>query len=82
MNLKIAFFYTFSLLGQNGKYLIVVGDEISAEGDSPYKFYMELREPTKICIKSSNGCYINAEKNGVFRVTSETNVEKATKWEF
>ena len=67
--------------GQNGKYLCPVGDEISAEADQPHDFYIELREPTRICIKSGGGQYLNGEKNGVFRLV-HSEPEKATKWEF
>lgn len=42
----------FSLKGQNGKYWRLEGDGISVDGDAPRDgFYLELREPTRICIR-------------------------------
>lgn len=39
-------------LGQNGKYWRLEGDGISVDGDAPRDgFYLELREPTRICIR-------------------------------
>jgi fascin 1/2 len=67
--------------GQAGKYWAVTGDEVTADGDIPHKFSIELKEPTRICIKTSAGHYLNAEKNGMFRV-GDCNIENATKWEF
>ena len=72
---------TICFTGQNGNFWAVTGDEVTADSDIPHNFYIELREPTKICIKTENGNYINAEKNGVFRV-GDDNSDNATKWEF
>lgn len=69
------------MLGQSGKYWAVSGDEVNADGDAPQNFYLELREPTKICIKTSAGQYLSSEKNGIFRV-GDADPDRATKWEF
>lgn len=38
--------------GQTGKYWRLEGDGISVDGDAPRDgFYLELREPTRICIR-------------------------------
>ncbi len=57
------------------------GDGISADGDSPEGFYLELREPSKLCIKSKDGAYLMAEKNGGFTAGSRQS-DTATRWEF
>ncbi|CAG7836451.1 unnamed protein product [Allacma fusca] len=67
--------------GQNGKYWAVAGDEVVADSDIPHEFSIELIGPTKICIKTSHGQYLNAEKNGMFRVGDDS-ADNATKWEF
>lgn len=69
------------LKGNNQKYWHVSNDGISCDADSPEGFYLELREPTKLCIKTSDGQYINCEKNGAFKVGS-SDQESATRWEF
>ncbi|XP_043219411.1 protein singed-like isoform X2 [Amphibalanus amphitrite] len=56
-------------------------DGISASSREPYPFYMELREPTRMCIKDAHGSYLCAQKNGSFRLDT-TDVERATYWEF
>jgi fascin 1/2 len=67
--------------GQNGKYWAVTGEEVTADAEVPHKFSIELREPSRICIKTADGHYLNAEKNGIFKVSREDK-DKATKWEF
>ena len=54
---------------------------MSADGDTPEGFYLELREPSKLCIKTTSGGYLIAEKNGAFSATG-LGFEKATRWEF
>lgn len=44
-------------------------------------FYLELREPSRICIKCSDGRYLTAGKNGALRL-GESDYDSATKWEF
>jgi hypothetical protein len=44
-------------------------------------FYLELREPSRLCIKSTDGRYLSAGKNGALRL-GETDYASATKWEF
>lgn len=67
--------------GTNNKYWNVSGDGISVDSDSPQGFYIELREPSKLCIKTYDGCYVNAEKNGSFKATG-TDPNTATLWEY
>lgn len=67
--------------GQNGKYWHCDGETVSAETDNPEGFYLELREPTRICIKGVSGHYLTANKNGAFRL-GDTDVESATQWEY
>lgn len=72
----------FYISGQNGKYWhadsegVTVDSDISSDG-----FYLELREPSRICIKHTDGRYLTAGKNGALRL-GETDYESATKWEF
>jgi len=66
--------------GQNGRYW-TPDDGISATGEVPHPFYMELREPTRMCIKDVHGHYLGAQKNGSFALDS-TDVAQATYWEF
>ncbi|GLH06603.1 Protein singed [Gryllus bimaculatus] len=67
--------------GQNGKYWHVDGESVTADSDTPEGFFLELREPTRICIKSVGGEYLIANKNGNFRL-GDTDYENATKWEY
>lgn len=67
--------------GHHGQYWQTGGDGVSADGDTPEGFYLELREPSKLCIKTTSGGYLIAEKNGAFSATG-LGFEKATRWEF
>ncbi|KAL0278316.1 UNVERIFIED_CONTAM: hypothetical protein PYX00_000169 [Menopon gallinae] len=67
--------------GQNGKYWHVDSECVTADSDVPEGFYLELREPTRICIKSAHGEYLTASKNGTFRL-GDREYENATKWEY
>lgn len=67
--------------GQNGKYWHVDGESVTADSDIPEGFFLELRDPTRICIKSVSGEYLVASKNGAFRL-GDTDFENATKWEY
>jgi fascin 1 len=72
----------FSLLsGQNGKFWHSDGESVTADTDTPEGFYIELRDPTRICIKGCNGEYLQANKNGTFRL-GDNDFEAATKWEY
>jgi len=70
-----------SCAGQNGKYWHVDGESVTADSDVPEGFFLELRDPTRICIKSVSGEYLVASKNGAFRL-GDTDFENATKWEY
>ena len=52
-------FYIFFLLlcfpGQNGKYLHFHDDGFSADAELPVPYFLELRDPTRICIKTAQG---------------------------
>lgn len=67
--------------GQNGRYWQVGGDGITADADSPEGFYLELREPSKLCIKTKDGAYLMSEKNGAFTAGGRQ-ADLATRWEF
>ena len=54
----------FAFLGQNGKYLHFHDDGLSADSEDAQPFYLELRDPTRMCIKTAQGRYVNSEKNG------------------
>lgn len=76
------YWYLFPLCsGQNGKYWHVDGESVTADSDVPEGFFLELRDPTRICIKSVSGEYLVASKNGTFRL-GDTDFENATKWEY
>ncbi|XP_046660991.1 protein singed isoform X5 [Homalodisca vitripennis] len=69
--------------GRNGKYWHVDGEGVNVDSDAAEGFFLELREPTRICLKSAgpSGCYLSAGKNGAFRLT-DTDCATATKWEY
>jgi len=67
--------------GQNGKYWMVRDGGIFADSDIPQGFYLELREPTRMCIKTAGGQYIVSQKNGGFSAES-VDPEGATRWEY
>lgn len=52
------------LKAQSGKYLNASGGAIMADSDTPTDFYIELRHPTKILIRTATHGYLNAHKNG------------------
>ncbi|XP_065338861.1 protein singed [Cloeon dipterum] len=67
--------------GQNGKFWHCDGESVQADTDTPEGFYIELRDPTRISIKGANGEYLQANKNGTFRL-GDNDFETATKWEY
>lgn len=68
--------------GQNDKYWHADSEGVTVDSDIPSDgFYLELREPSRICIKCVDGRYLVAGKNGTLSL-SETDYESATKWEF
>lgn len=69
------------LKGQNGKYLHFHDDGLSSDAESSQGFFLELRDPTRICIKSVQGRYVNSDKNGGI-VLGSTDIEDATQWEY
>ncbi|KAK6643057.1 hypothetical protein RUM43_004560 [Polyplax serrata] len=69
------------LKGHNDKYWHADSENVTADSDVPEGFYLELREPTRICIKSVHGEYLVANKNGGFRL-GDGEYENATKWEY
>ena len=71
----------FVLSGQNGKYWHAHNDGISCDSEVGQGFYLELREPTRMCIKTASGQYVVAAKNGGF-ATGSTDPEAATRWEY
>lgn len=77
-------FYIFNVcLGHNGKYWHVDSEGVNVDSDTPEGFFLELREPTRICIKSAGpaGYYLSAGKNGAFRY-ADSDYSTATKWEY
>ena len=69
------------LAGQNGKYWQVVEGGIACDSDTPaHGFYLELREPTKVCIKTSGGNYLVEKRNGGFNVGG-TDEAEATRFD-
>jgi len=67
--------------GQNGKYWHAHDDGISCDAVVPQGFFLELREPTRMCLKSTGGQYVVSEKNGGFTIGT-TDSEGATRWEY
>lgn len=72
---------TYFYLGQTNKYWNANDEGVSVESDVPEGFFIELREPTRICIKSVTGYYLSAGKNGMFRL-GDGDYNNATKWEY
>lgn len=67
--------------GHNGKYWKIDGEDISVDADSPSDgFYLELREPTRICIRTTDNRYLGATKNGAFKIVGDA--QSATQWEY
>ena len=58
-------------------------DGLSADSDAPggNGFFLELRDPVRMCIKTEQGRYVNNEKNGRIWMDS-TMTDTATKWEY
>lgn len=56
-------------------------ESVTCDSDTPEGFYLELREPTRLCIKTATGNYLIANKNGCFRL-GDTSIESATQWEY
>jgi len=75
------YYLLLNFTGGNGKYWGASGSEIRADAETPTKFWIELREPTKICIKTTDGAYLNEEKNGKLTV-NQSGSKEATQWEF
>jgi len=69
------------LKGQNGKYLHFHDDGLSSDADTSQGFYLEITDPTRICIKSVQGRYVNSDKNGGI-VLGTSDLEDATQWEY
>jgi len=67
--------------GQNGKYWQVVDGGIACDSENAQGFYLELREPTKVCIKTAGGNYLIEKRNGGFNVGG-TDEAEATRWEW
>jgi len=67
--------------GQNGRYWHVDSECVTADAEIPEGFHLELREPTRVCIKSVHGGYLVSNKNGTFRL-GDSEYENATKWEY
>lgn len=79
INFLIFFFLN---LGNNGKYWHANPDNsISVDAEFSQGFYIELREPSKLCIKTKDGNYIVADKNGLFKVGG-SDPKTATTWEY
>jgi len=67
--------------GGRGGYWHADTSGITADGDDPEPFCIELREANKMAIKNGSGCYLVTEKNGGFRL-GDNDPAKATLWEF
>lgn len=67
--------------GQNNKYWHCDSETVTADSDTPEGFYLELREPTRLCIKTLSGNYLTSSKNGCFRL-GDSSIENATQWEY
>jgi len=67
--------------GQNDKYWVARDGGIYCDSDTPKGFYLELREPTRMCIKTAGGQYVVSQKNGGFSAESVP-AESATRWEY
>ena len=75
------FLFCYNVAGQNGKYWQAHAEGITCDADVGQGFYLELREPTRMCIKTSSGQYVVASKNGGFSAGS-TDPDAATRWEY
>jgi len=67
--------------GQNGKYWRIRDGGIYADSDVPQGFYLELREPARMLIKTAGGQYIVSQKNGGF-AAENLDGNSATRWEY
>ena len=78
---KFIYWIILCFSGQNGKYLHFHDDGLSADAENPVPYFIELRDPTRICIKTAQGRYINTDKNGGIKI-GDSAPERATKWEY
>jgi len=69
------------LKGHNGDYWNVTDEGIFCNGKKPQGFYLELREPHRMCIKTAEGKYLMEQKNGDLAVEG-TDGDNATRWEY
>jgi len=69
------------LRGQSGKYWVVSAGGLVVDGEDPQDFYLELKEQTKVCIKTADGLYVNSENGGAVKMV-EVKEDLATTWEF
>lgn len=68
--------------GTNDKYWNASEDgTITVDSDTKQGFSIELREPSRLCIKTIHGNYVMADKNGAFRVNGSDPIS-ATQWEY
>ena len=65
--------------GRNGKYCRATKDGLVCDSPLPHSFYLEVREPTRLCIKTSESQYVCQQKNGGLTLGGQ---ESATRWQF
>lgn len=67
--------------GQNGRYWSVREGGIFCDSELPQGFHLELREPTRMSIKTASGQFVVSQKNGGFTAES-LDADSATRWEY
>ena len=66
----------------DGKYWVLHGSTIVADGGPAADFFIELRAHTHLCLKASNGEYIKGIHSGEFTANGGASISSATLWEY
>jgi fascin 1/2 len=73
----------YNLKGTNGKWVKLDDDgTLNQNGAEPTNFYFELRAHSRMCIVAPNGCYLEADQNGLGFAAKGQSVKSTTLWEY
>nr|WAW84883.1 fascin [Halisarca dujardinii] len=73
----------YTLKGANGKSVKLEDDgTLNQNGADGTNFYFEFRAHSRMCIVAPNGCYLEADQNGLGFAAKGKSVTKSTLWEY